>query len=218
MRAQQLLAAAAASATTSPPPPPSASASSDLIVSNVKAHFSVQAPIPVPDSISDHVVYHGNFLTVRPPPSLVKHLTDRAKLVYVVFPSSGHVNVSGIKDFDTCYQAVQVFEHLFSVKATSDICVDNSTASGRFPVIDNLRLSRLFDKVEEFAFPCTISIRPHYFPSVLLRPAQRSLPEPNLISTSIVFTNGKFIIVGSKTRAQVARTYHNLNHIIRSII
>lgn len=190
----------------------------EVSICNVKGHFSVSTPISVPNDIAKIIVHHGNFWTVRPP--------GHSKLVFVVFPASGHVNVSGIRNFALTHAATKIFEDLFDTKITSELHIDNSTASGRLAVgvgsandedQQQLQLTRLFGNLDRLAFPCTVSIRPHYFPSALLRPLKRALSDPDLISTSILFTNGKFIIVGSKTEAQVARTFQNLNQLVRAI-
>lgn len=179
---------------------------SEVTVKNVKGHFSVDTPISAPpDALANYVRFHSNFWTVRPP--------GEGNLVYVVFPKSGHVNVSGIKDFEETELARVKFEKLFGARSTGAFCVDNSTAVGAIP-FQNVSPAGLYKTVVEqqhFPFPCTVSIRPHYFPSVLLRPKHRCR---HRISTVILFSNGKFIIVGAKRPSQIACTVHNLKQII----
>lgn len=175
-----------------------------VTTSNVKGHFKVQAPVTLPDCLKDYVICHNNYWMVRPPHPIFR------KLVYTVFYSSGHINVSGIKDFDDCDHAQLLFEQLFNVASVSQFCIDNSTSTGQLCMTSNsINLSKL--KLTEnidtyFAFPCTVSLRPHYFPGALIRPAKIT----HEICTSILFSNGKFNIVGAKHPAQVARTVHNL--------
>ena len=183
----------------------------EVRTTNVKGHFTVSTPITIPEILQSQVKHHGNFWTVR-----LHHLTSLTpissqKLVYVVFPTCGHVNVSGIKDFNECDIAKLEFERLFDVRALSAFNIDNSTSCGKLPFasLDLLKLYSLVVSGQGPAFPCTISIRPHYFPSVLLRPKHC-----HQISTSILFTNGKFIVIGAKSPAQTARTVHNLQQLV----
>ena len=174
---------------------------------NVKAHFNVTTPICVPERWKKNVTQHSNFWTFRPGHPVLENL------VYIVFPSAGHVNVSGLKDFHDSDTVKNYFAHLFEVKALSEVSVDNSTSSG--DTQEHVNLIRLYQKITTSQFlstyPCTISIRPHYFPSALVRPKRCSR---QFISTCIVFNNGKFVVVGSKSEAQTARTVNNLKQFL----
>lgn len=193
-----------------------------LRVSNVKAHFRVTPSVKVPNALQQCVTTYNNFWTFRPPLAHIPVLliTGNCKLVYVVFPRSGHVNVSGIKAFSQCNLAQETFTDLFQVSIIMPIAADNSTVTGRLPLQkeENLHLAKLPALLPKLLLrssspihPCTVSIRPHYFPSALLRPKKQS---KHLISTIILFTNGKFIIIGSKNLAQATRTLHNLQQIV----
>ena len=180
---------------------------------NVKGHFYVQTPITLPEHIEPHIVRRNNFWTFRRPSDF--------SFVYVIFPRRGYVNVSGIKAFDECERALTTFEQLFHALATSGFCVDNSTASGCFTLHDSHQRLHLPDLLRvRDTHPCTISIRPDYFPAALVRPTAAAATAPALeqhsISTCILFANGKFIIVGSKSPEQTTRTVLNLESLVNA--
>lgn len=194
-----------------------------LQVRNVKAHFGVTPLIEVPQSLQQYIKTHNNFWIFRPPPSLLPAslLTANCNLVYIVFPKSGHVNVSGIKSFSECYLTEETFVNLFQVSIVRSIVADNSTVIGQLlpqQQPSKLNLGKLITLVpslllqsSSYIYPCTVSIRPHYFPSALIRPKRQSRSH---ISTVILFTNGKYIIIGSKDLTQAKRTLHNLEQIV----
>lgn len=185
-------------------------------INNVKAHFRVTPDIGIPTALRPFVECSGcNYWTVRPPPSLVlDNKLRNCSLTYVVFPKSGHVNVSGLRDFTDCEIAQDRFTHLFSVSVVKSVIADNSTAVGNLPV-KQLNLHRVYLVVQRLLtddiVPCTVSLRPQHFPSALLRPKRES---KNRISTVILFGNGKFIIIGAKSIDQMNRTLENLKQIV----
>ncbi len=145
-------------------------------------------------------------------------------IVFTIFPSSSHVNVSGLPDFSYCDKAAEGFARLFKVRKVGGFCVDNSTASG---CIDAERLSLLklshiaksaFDRQKNLfpLFPCTVSVKPHLFPSATIRPANADAKKK--IGTSIVFSNGKIIIVGAKSMKEISNTFHNLKPVLYQAI
>ena len=179
---------------------------------NVKGHFRVtSAPIVLPDHIKPLTTQYSNFWTFRPGTSA----PGVGNLVYIVFPDAGYVNVSGLTHFDSGPLAIKFFTDRFNISESevSDFAVDSSTASGLFDVCPTpgADLPGLFSKIisgeEKLKYPCTISIRPHYFPSALIRPKSAL---KGTIATYIIFSNGKFVVVGSKSVAQTHRTVKNL--------
>lgn len=187
-------------------------------VSNVKGHFYVKAPVLPPKEKEDQdfvVKYHGNFWSVKlkEGKNLLQNGNYHSNFVYIVFPQRGYVNVSGIQDFNECNLAKVKFERLFNTRAKTGFRVDNSTASGHLP-FDHIHLPDLLEvRRTHHSFPCTISLRPHYFPAVLIRPLEH-IRRRQLISTCILFANGKFIVVGSKSPAQTAHSVHNLQQLV----
>ena len=114
-------------------------------ISNIKAHLTIS------ESEREHltkeqlesygtVKVYGNFFTFRP---------NRSHFVYVVFPASGHVNVSGIRVTRDLAEAALCFARASNTTPADQkgIIIDNITASGRFfseRVPIKLILPRLF--------------------------------------------------------------------------
>lgn len=161
-------------------------------VSNVKVHFNVGKSIDIPEHLQSFAVHHSNFLTLR-----------LNKFVCTIFPKNGHVNISGIQNFKQIKEAVQEINNQFGFDIREDnIVVDNSTASGHLKRrIKLFQLKRFSDKENVI-----ISIRPHYFPSALIRSKRLSSDR----RTTILFANGKFIIVGSKSPGEIDSTFKQL--------
>ena len=198
-------------------------------VYNVKGRFTVgPVPLRITPRLAGIVRQHSNFWTVR--------LGHDGDVVYVVFARSGHVNVSGLKTlFEfSARRAVARFERAFACKASSPFIVDNSTAAGRFygggggggggSAANNgnsndsrLPLNRLYRRLSPLQQqPLTVSIRPDHFPSALLRPA-RGQPAGTLC-TCIIFPNGKYIIVGGRSRSQIDNTFREAGRLVDGIV
>lgn len=187
-------------------------------VKNVKIHFKViDKFLTIPPSLEDSTKYHSNFATVRINP-----------YVFIMFLKSGHVNVSGIKNFEDINTAIQVFNRHFSLNIHRDnITIDNSTASGEF------NHSIILQKLRQIPSNLRVSIRPYCFPSALIRPPPNHkkgnsyIKKTNKEKTSentvdiasiILFANGKYIIVGAKSEHQILTTFKKLSDMVRSII
>lgn len=184
-------------------------------VSNVKGHFFVKTPLPADTLTSTEnkgytITHHSNFSTVK-----LCANAHHSPYVYVVFPKRGYVNVSGIRDFNECELARVKFEHVLGVKAITKFRIDNSTASGQFP-FQRIHLPDLLRvQTNHRGYPCTISLRPHYFPAALVRPLDH-VRRRRQIGTCILFANSKFIVVGSRSPAQTAHSVHNLQSLVYS--
>ena len=177
-----------------------------LEVCNVKIHFKIPGGVDLEDLLQavdegkgDRVKVHSNFVSIR-----------AGKLALVIFPRSGHVNLSGVRDFEGIKAAVNEFNHQFDTNiCESNIVVDNSTASGKV-CLEGVSLKNLATAAAAAARgkrPGTrVSIRPHCFPSAVLR----TRGEP----TVILFANGNFVIVGGKTPESVDRALETLCAII----
>lgn len=176
--------------------------------SNVKAHFAVTVTESFEENLLSQagVKKHSNFYTVRP----------HAEYVYTVFPKSGHVNVSGIKSFESVGAATNHFLQSLCVSVCSPIQCDNSTTSGKLS-----RPVALF-KFDELArreknLPFSVSIRPHFFPAVLLRSkntSNKSEGNEDQTGSIIIFSNGKFVIVGCKSHSAIEWTKEKLSSIL----
>lgn len=173
----------------------------DFKVNNVKVHVCVGENLIVPDELEGKK--YSNFFVFR-----------FSHFVYSVFPKKGHVNISGIRNFREINTAVNVFNDQFHTNAHPDnIVVDNSTASGKLPSnFIPIHLPSLLSHQHNVV----VSIRPHFFPSAVIRSSSSS-SSLSKTRTTILFANGKFNIVGSKSIDEIDRTYRQLCAIMRGL-
>ena len=171
-----------------------------FVVCNIKFHVKLGHPITVPEKLNDATVRHSNFVVIRVHP-----------LVITVFPSSGHINVSGVRKFRDIKDAVrQLNQHLHCDIEERNITVDNSTASGKLQVQLPFNFNSLLKVEGKNLF--NISVRPHFFPSIVLRPKVKKS-----LGTCMVFSTGTFIIVGAKSEEGLKDTYIGLMDMVKSI-
>jgi len=142
-----------------------------------------------------HVTEHNNFLVVR-----------YGGIVFSVFRECGHLNVTGVKTFEQVERAIEHTNNLFKTNINAKcIRIDNSTSLGSFVAdfkygsdiiipIDlwTLKENIKADKDERSSF----NFRPHIFPGAVYR--RREQP------TIILFSSGKYIVVGAKSPEKVA--------------
>ena len=127
-------------------------------------------------------------------------------LTITVFVKNGHVNITGVKDFDETDIAVRRFDKIFSTsvaeKNPTEIKIDNSTSTGKITTCNLISLHKL-GKSEAARNSCfTVSFRPHFFPGVVFRRRVKHLG----CGTAIYFNTSSFVIVGSKKRQEVNQT------------
>ncbi len=164
------------------------------LVKNVKVHFKLKKNFNVEWKSAKRF---SNYIVLR--------LED---VVYTVFEKSGHVNVTGIKAFSGIKESVERFLNQFDLDFhPSSIKIDNVTCCGR---LDRKNIS--FLDIKRDVKGLSITIRPHFFPSMLIRrkSGQQNLP------TMIVFKNGKYIIVGAKTRKDIDSSFLALLRILNN--
>lgn len=173
-------------------------------VNNVKAHWKVcnDTPLILPTELQDKVIHHTNFFTLR-----------RNGYVYTIFLKNGHVNVSGIRNFNAIKDAMDTFNDQFVTNIHNDnIIVDNTTASGRLPQ-EEICLHQ-FARSHQHLKELTISIRPHYFPSAVIRQkkkkGEKKEERRNKKGTIVLFANGKYNILGCQTKESIEDTFNQL--------
>lgn len=182
-------------------------------VSNIKVHFKIahsERGKLRAESLANQgkVKPFGNFFTFRP---------QSRSFVFVVFPLAGHVNVSGIRHTGHLHKVKRCFAECNDISVTSigPIIIDNITASGRFT--SQLNLPRLFTECDSKVFKA--SLRPHLFPSALLRPrAPPPLLPSDRLGSVILFANGKFVIVGSRSLFSLSITLAHLCHLSAALV
>jgi len=126
---------------------------------------------------------HHNFIVFR-----------KGKLTFTFFNRTGHINSSGTRSFALLKNSLAEACHLFDTHlGEGDIRVASSTWSGRIPLGERRQLDIVDFWQRSVRDPDSIlfvSLRPWIFPGAVVR--QRDKP------TSIVFANGKFVIIGAK--------------------
>ena len=187
-------------------------------VSNVKIHFKYRrSPVEVPDNLKHYIRWYSNFFTI-----------GLSRFTYVVFYRSGHVNCSGLRNFEQVNKAVRVFYWFFQGSNRSDfdgdrftreyqedlregyIVIDNSTACG------HVGLSCInFQKLKYREQGVTLFIRQDHFPSALFR-NRRTRADRQKRPSIILFTNGKFIIVGARSYKEIFEAYETLLQIMKA--
>lgn len=127
--------------------------------------------------------------------------------VYIIF-NNGHVNVTGVKNFNKIREAVKVFAENFELVFNfliKSIKIDNSTTSAFIELNKPLNLSLLYNQINN----ATVSLRPHFFPGAVLR--RKHLP------TIIVFSTGSIIIIGAKSIEQVQDSFKLICAIMKKL-
>jgi len=182
-------------------------------VKNVKVHVILPHPITIPKHLNHVSKHHSNFTVVRV-----------GGFVFIIFPNSGCVNISSIKNFDNIKDAINVFNHHFSTNIQREhIVVDNSTASGQLSGEGIIQLFKLIQSPIVDSARLTVSIRPHYFPSATIRgkPIQvqpkRKQKCRSDFATCIIFSNRKFIIVGGKSINHIDNTFSILSNLVKHL-
>lgn len=151
-------------------------------------------------------LYH-NFVTVRPWTSQEQDV----RTVFVIFPKSGHVNVSGIRGFDRVGHALTAFNSVFKTNIGPErVTVSNSTSSGRLKTrLDIVRLRRFVETDPDCKRDnITLGLRPHSFPGALLRRKGSA--------SAILFANGKYTIIGAKSREEVTSCLCTVNALVEA--
>ena len=150
---------------------------------------------------------HNNIHVFRDP--------EIKKRVYTVF-HSGHINITGIKIFSEIESSIDRFNLLFKQTVKKeDVQVNNSTASGNIfadkrKILNFQSVKKYIEKNKGGLNDITFNFRPHYFPGAILRRKNKS--------TIILFSNGKYNIIGSKDRLAVREAHRTLCAITRNII
>lgn len=171
-------------------------------IKNVKIHFKTECkPLKIPAHLKNKIKEYSNFMSIRFNP-----------FVFIIFPKSGHVNASGICSFSNIKTALIQFNTQFETNIQEEnISVDNITASGKLNK-DKIRLQDL----TYTSLPVTVFIRPYYFPSAIIRHIHDKNKQNHRLPSIILFTNGKYIIVGGRSIEEVEKSFQTLCVIIKT--
>jgi len=179
------------------------------VLKNVKFHFSVNHPLSIPERLLNRssTKKHVNFYVIR-----------LSSFVYIIFNTAGHVNVSGVPSFEAIASALEEFNtHFHCQVKRSAVRIDNTTASGQFST--DFNFPKLLKHCSAKSHPgYKISVRTDFFPSIILRPSHASKNFLEKTATCIIFSNSKYIIVGSKSQDTIQETYLKANTFVSNAL
>ena len=166
-------------------------------VANVKVHVKLNKKLNLCSEVLCSARHYSNFCVLK---------LDTFSVT--VFPNRGFLNISGIKGFDQIPEAVKTCNKYFCLNIhPTSVVVDNSTAYGSLNYNLNLfELAKLHNCAQD---TFRIKIRQENFPAAVVQPVS-SHNSP--MKTSLLFTNGKFTILGCKNHSEIS---HNLKLIKR---
>ena len=163
---------------------------------NVKFHFK--------SNIRDLSYKTKNYIKSTHKNFIVLRIDEK---VFTIF-NSGHINVTGVKCFNDVYNTVRMFcNHFLECDyeyCKKSITVDNSTCSAYIDVKKKLYLPDLIKVTKR-----TVSLRPDFFPGAVLR--EKNQP------TVVVFSTGKFIIIGGKSYSEVNELYQQICQLLATL-
>ena len=177
-------------------------------INNIKLRFNVskEALLRLKRGISNLSKKSASQFTPKKKPVFKEHhnfIVFRHSYVYIVFSTSGTVNVTGIRFYRDISSAVALFCREFGLRRrhVGAVTVDNLTASGNFGSPVNLRLLKksINASQEGDALISSASYNPSFFPACFCR--------TYVVGTIIVFASGKYNIVGGKCRDDVNNVF-----------
>lgn len=177
-------------------------------ISNVKVHFTV--PSDGVDSLKKSIarIAKRPTKTVGKKQEFKQHhnfIVFRGRFVYNIYKESGTINVSGIPCEDDISSAITEFCNVFDINNNfvdlNDVTVDNITASGNFNRSINLHaLKEIGNNKHSESIIASIASNTCYFPAAFCRTKTK---EDKGIGTCIVFSSGKYCVVGATCRANI---------------
>jgi TATA-box binding protein (TBP) (component of TFIID and TFIIIB) len=182
-------------------------------VSNVIAVTKLkdyQHQVHFPRCIKDDgesVTVFENYLSVR-----------LASLTLVLFPSSGHVNITGIQSFNKLDDATALVSHVFGCKSLT-LRVVSSTCSGIIHGVNpnekyKFNSTAWVAVAEQYKDMYTVTIRRGLFASVIIRNIARN---PSWSGCIQIFNTGRYNIVGCKEEEAIRNAIGSLTALLRAL-
>lgn len=155
------------------------SQSQPLIV-NVKISFRISKHINVKNKLLfvPNVKWYNNFAIIK------------KTYTFTIF-TSGFVNITGIPQINRIFYAVKALRKLIKIKKQhiqTEPKIDNTTSSGTFN--QKINLMNLKEKIQQSHKNVKIKLNPFYFSGATFKFSE--------YGTIIIFSTGKYIIVGAK--------------------
>jgi TATA-box binding protein (TBP) (component of TFIID and TFIIIB) len=178
-------------------------------INNIKLRVVVNpaAIWKLEEGIKKVCLLSGEAKNVKNKPVFKKHhnfIVFRNGYVCIVFAKSGVVNITGISAPSLISHAVLQFCSDFCLrrKDVGVATVDNTTASGSFNRhIDLRRLKKLVNSgVDKPSLITSAAFNTNYFPACFCKSYER-------LGTSIIFSSGKYNIVGGKSRSNIRAVF-----------
>ena len=182
-------------------------------ICNIKAHFKLTKKFEPRQANSSprfmflmkHTIQKVNFTLYRDP--------SYKRIVFTLFHHSPHVNITGARSYTALELAVKRFSQTVGEEIrTENIIIDNTTAVGRVWThtrahldIHALKKTISIDETNK----SSLSIRSDFFPGAVLRRKE--------FASIIIFSSGKFVIVGGKTPWHIQEAYQRLLALIRQL-
>ncbi len=137
---------------------------------------------------------------------------------YTVFPKSGDVIATGVKDYDQIEPAVRYFERLFETAVVRPWKVVNSTHVGRIELPSSSSACRLLaeydrrqrERVDDDDDDIRVTFKSDFFPGAHVKTSTKGGGSAN------VFNNGNYVLVGIQDRDDVARWRERLSAIMNA--
>lgn len=168
---------------------------SQLRVSNIKGSFKFEPTsenfiqlIVQNDCENLNLKWYKNFVVLR------------AKFVYIIFWSSGYVNVTKIRELSDIRQVFEEFSRLTGIATSSKFKIQNIHAFGRLNNIPNLH--QCYQKIRDYeSGEFTVFFNPSFF---------HGLKIYNHLGTFLLFQSGNYSFLG-------CRSMKNLNKLSSAI-
>lgn len=173
-------------------------------VSNIKGSFSFEKTSENIKKIrqyqpkkSESVVQHSNFTVIR------------SEFVFIIFWSSGYVNVTKIKNFADIKKVFPEFIELTDIQPVSRISIHNIHAFGVWKNNHNLNDLRIKLRRADLNSNIGVSFNPSFFPGLIIRIKN--------LGTFILFQSGKFAFLGVKSLKNLEKISHQICAVINQL-
>lgn len=180
-------------------------------VNNIKFHFKVQNLSLLNNSIANIITdklennFVGKQLKIKWNFIVYKHVFS-----WIIFFECGFINCTKVKNYSDISQAIQEFCIDFKYNRwdiTSGIIIDNTTSSGSFKC--KINLYKLYEIIVEKQNYQSVKYNHEHFPGLYLKTYNKG--------TIIVFTSGKYSIVGSKCTRDAEEVFNTMRLYLKSV-
>jgi TATA-box binding protein (TBP) (component of TFIID and TFIIIB) len=173
-------------------------------VNNVKAHLVLknEGKLKLQEILNKkEVKTYGNYKVLRDVHT------------YIIFPSNGFVNITGIKSLqDLPFRVIELFCSTFSVskEEIGELVVDNITAVGNFNRRVNLeKLQQVANVKSAHRSYFTVHFDRHIFPGAFCKTFG--------FGTLSVYASGKYVVVGAKCQDLVQKLVEKVFALIKTL-